>query len=138
MILFLEILAFIGWYLYEQTPAAIFRVLRVGICSFFLTFVVSYFKMRKKKCCFHKCGLKNNSDRRVFHFRRHDYTLWAEICGIDITKMKINSIICNLVVCEWHFTSEDFRMIVSPLKYSSFLRREAVPRGMFAYQLVMI
>ena len=109
-----------------------------GFAVFFLTFVVSYFKMQKKKCCFHKCGLNDNCDRRVFHFWGHNYTLRAEICGIDITRMKINSKICNLAVCEWHFTSEDYRMVVSPLKYSSLLRREAVPRGMFAYQLVMI
>ena len=83
-----------------------------------------------RKCCYKSCKLdRKGGDRRTFVFRRHDYKIWADLCGIDIKHMKINNILTNLVVCDAHFEAMDYVMKYSPFKRTSRLSKEAVPKG---------
>ena len=68
------------------------------------------------------------TNKRFFNFRRHDFEKWAGLCGFDPKKFKTVNILNHFFICEDHFSPCDYKMVLSPLKRVSRLKKEAVPK----------
>ena len=86
------------------------------------------------KCRFPGCTRTSKDiGVRFFNFRRHDYQKWCEICHIDHTKYKMNTIVnrgCSgyFKICSDHFYKYDLEMAVGPYVSKSKLKKNVVPK----------
>ena len=81
-------------------------------------------------CAFYNCSnnRKNNKKLKFFHFRKHDYETWIQVCNNPhLNNLNLDTLIKNYDVCANHFTRNDYEIIIP--EFHGDLRKDAIPKN---------